>query len=483
MRRFLNGLFLFRLWTFLSIEAREDVERFLVLLAKGRVCSRLMRFFEPIIVFWSAKYDRLIFRKKRPVTDIRNVMVYSHNIGGHRHIYSKRFIDYYSSKGLQVYFVFRGLHTTRREFMSYSTRHTESYKGNPNVHLVDMSDPSFRLSGDFSDVLRFIIRIQRKFSIDLTVFVDGDALFKRFARQVWPWAPKLIGKNYAVFILSEFIYQEPMMPRCGQAFFHLFLFKYLSLLDGGLYSDENVVEVAKSRRHIHLPEVGNSLLPPDHDEERKVFYARAIDEYREFLQKHEGKEVILNFGDLEPRKGFDLLLRLVEENKDLVLVRCGRTKPQYSPDWPSILNKESLIRQGRIFELDTYVEDQGLFDALYQSIRCFILPYKDFYRTSSVMLQALQYTKPVLVPDVGLLRDRVERNGLGRTFENLSYESLCEEHRKLRSENHLYDENIRRYVKEYFASECYEKIFERTLVSYNDEESTSLPLIEAYESA
>jgi glycosyltransferase involved in cell wall biosynthesis len=201
------------------------------------------------------------------------------------------------------------------------------------------------------------------------------------------------------------------------------------------------------------------------------------------LEKHKGKEVILSFGDLEPRKGIDLLLRLTAENEDLVLVRCGRTKQGYTPNWTAILSKEKLIRQGRIFELDSYVEDQGLFDALYGSIRCFVLSYKNFYRTSSVMLQALHYTKPVLVPDVGLLRDRVERNGLGRTFRNLSYRSMCEEFQKLRVEYDAYDDNIRRYIRENFTGECYERIFEKTLIPDSDEEPAMFRLMEACESA
>ena len=470
----------FRLLSPIFTRAREDFEKFLVMLAKGKVFPWFMKYVDPMIMSLAGMYDRLVFRRPSPV-EIRNVMVYSHNIGGHRHIYAKKFIDYYSRKGFQVYLVFRGLFVNSRKFLRYNSRHMESHRDNPSIHMIDISDPSFGLEDDVSDPMRFIVKVQRKYDIDLTVFIDGDGLYGRFARQVLPWGPKLIGKNYAVFILSEFIHEESKARRRGQAFFHLFLMRYFGLLDGGLYSDENIVDVARCPRHIHLPEVGNSELPPDDDEERNAFYARVIRNYKEFLREHEGKEVILSFGDLELRKGFDLLLKLAAANEDLVLVRCGRTKLGYTPDWESILNKEKLIRQGRLFELDSYVEDQGLFDALYQSVDYFILAYKDFYRTSSVMLQALHYTKPVLVPNVGLMRDRVLRNGLGRTFENLSYESLRDEHAKLRGETHKYHENIRKYIRENFTGDCYDAIFEKTLTLRDNSEKTKMPFIEALE--
>jgi glycosyltransferase involved in cell wall biosynthesis len=244
--------------------------------------------------------------------------------------------------------------------------------------------------------------------------------------------------------------------------FHFFFFRYFSLLDGGLHADENLVETGVSDKYIHVPEMMNTRMEYE-DAERSPFYVQVERDYREFLQQHEDKEVILCFGDLEPRKGFDYLLKLVDEHEDLVLVRCGRTKPHYRRSWEDVFHKEHLIVNGRLFELDVYIQDQKLVDVLFESTKYILLPYKHFYRTSGSMIQALSYGKPVLVPDTGLLRDRIERHKLGRTFEHLSYESFCSEYRRLRGDYQVYADDVEAYMERYFSGDYLGRVIRRML--------------------
>ncbi len=409
------------------------------------------RLFSHLCISLIGKIDKLIFRKPKVCQEIKNVMVYSPNIGGHRHIYAKKFIDFFRDQGFEVYFVFGGVQTSlkSRTFMPYNTRHIEFLKNDKHVHMINILEALAKTS----DELNLILSLQKTYDPDLTLFVDGDILKRQLVKQILPWNPKLQGMNYAVFIHSEFFYSESPLPKSTQSFFHFFLFNYFNLLDGGFYSDENLVKKMDSEKYIHLPEVGNTRLEINTNCPRTSFYTNVEEEYRTFLKRHEDKDVILCFGDLEPRKGLDYLLQLVHDHDDLILVRVGRTKPEYRTDWQSIFNKEQLIREDRLFELDIYVEDQKLFDMLFQSTKYVLLPYKHFYRTSSVMIQALSYMKPVLVPDIGLLKSRVEDNKLGRTYKHLSYPSFHEEFLKLQQDYQVYIENIRRYIQKNFTIE------------------------------
>jgi hypothetical protein len=426
--------------------------------------------FRPFFAVLMIAIERITFHPNTAGNQVRRVMVYSPNLGGHRHIYCKRFIDFFRNKDIEIYFVFCGnLHGNSGNYADYKhgtytkyeTNHIDSFKDDEYVHMIDISS-RFRESSE----LDLIVSLQRQYGVSLTLFIDGDILKYILASQILLWKPELVGKNYAVFIKSEFIYSDaPLYSYCRyiDTIFHLLLFKRFSLLDGGFYADENIVSSVNSKKYIHLPEVGNAKLPFDEGCQEERFYTAVRESYLEFLQQHCDRDVILAFGDLEQRKGFDFLLRLVSENENLVLVRVGRIKPGYSPDWDSVLRKEKLIIEDRIFELDIYVENQRLFDTLFQSTKYILLPYKDFYRTSSVMIQALSYGKPILVPDTGLIKDRVEQNGLGRTFKHLSYESFFQEYIKLQSEYWQYTDTIETYIQKNHSREAFSRIAGRML--------------------
>jgi hypothetical protein len=54
----------------------------------------------------------------------------------------------------------------------------------------------------------------------------------------------------------------------------------------------------------------------------------------------------------------------------------------------------------------------------FKSATHIILPYRDFWGSSGVMLQALGYGIPVLVPEEGIMGYRVKKYKLGLTYSN-----------------------------------------------------------------
>ena len=423
--------------------------------------------------FWNAAFSTLgkaIPRRPKPGRPLERAMVYSPNVGGHRPLYSKKLVDALRNLGVQeIYFVYAGLQKgAGGAFVPLESPHLKAMD-QAGVHMVDVAD---RFKSGIGE-LAFITGLQREHDIDYTLFVDGDALIGAFTRQLVPGAPKLIGRNCAVFILSEFFHRGSLSWRQARhpkrreelkhKYFHVYLLRHMDLLDGALFSDECFVRAAKSGKFLHLPEVGHARIPPDHDERKNRFFDEIERRYLEFLGRNKGKDVILAFGDLEMRKGFDYLLRLVKENPDLVLARIGRVKPSYRKTWEETLDLEQLAVEDRFFEVSHYINGQQLIDTLFNSVNYLLLPYKNHFRTSSVMIQALSYARPVLVPHVGLPRYRVERNRLGRFFRHLDYEDFAEEYAKLRKDHASYGDGIREYYEREFSDHVFENTLAKTL--------------------
>jgi glycosyltransferase involved in cell wall biosynthesis len=318
-----------------------------------------------------------------------------------------------------------------------------------------------------TDELALIVELQEKFTPTLTIFIDGDVLLNAFTRQALPGKPRLLGKNYAVFIMIDFVYRDMSLatllrepkkrPQLAHLQFHKYYFKYLDLLDGALVSDEVLARKCSPSKHIPMGDVIHYPLPPDDHAQKNEFFFKVIAEYDEFLLGNPGKEVILQFGELEERKGYDFLLRLVAENPDLVLVRAGRTKPSYRIKWESVLHREQLLLEGRLFEVDIFIDSQELIDKLFGSIKYFLFAYKNHFRTSIMMALAFSYNNPVMVPRLGLMGWRVKHYECGAIYDHNSYESFAKEFATFRVNYQDYLENTRKYYQERFSDEAFDQ--------------------------
>ena len=157
----------------------------------------------------------------------------------------------------------------------------------------------------------------------------------------------------------------------------------------------------------------------------------------------------------------DYLLCLVDQHPDLVYVHLGETtgKIKNRKEFKALKNK--LIQQQRIFEIDRWVSDQRIIDLFFESIKYLLIPYKNHYGSSGMMLDALSYGKPVLVPNTGLMSARIVDNQLGRTFKHLSYSSFCEQFHILRNEYQIYNKRTKEYYHHNFSQEKIFKALEK----------------------
>ncbi len=381
---------------------------------------------------------------------VRKVLIYSPNTGGHRHQHIWRIVDVLSRYDIEIYLFTLGLEVHGGQTKWYRPHESFYLKDalkTPRVHSLTVG----AIDQMYTDELTFIRSMQDSCKADATMFVDGDRLKWVFSRQLLPWKPALRGRNYATFLLSEYVYRSDVVLYGAVAsrhwFFHQVLCRNFPLLDVAFHTDENAVQSSQSNRFIHLPDF---LIPPQRLHESDAggqIYSVQQKAIEEFLKRNKGKTVLVCFGELEPRKGFDQLLRLATLESDTVLIRVGRTKPEYSPIWDEIINLETLYHQDRFFEFNTFIRSEKFVEFLLDLPDFFVLPYQNFYRTSGFMLDVLFRGKPVVVPDTGLFKTRIEDNGVGLTFSKDSFESLHKAFRQMKETWRTFIPAVRVYAK------------------------------------
>lgn len=401
--------------------------------------------------------------KPRCDRDGKRLLLYCPDTGGHRLSYAARLLSFYLDAGCEIVFAYRGpvqYDDGQKSFLEQDPALLESFKKNDRVRLVPLSGNH----GTSRSELAAIVQLQREHEIGVTVFVDGDELTRAFSCQLLPGTPRLQGINYAVIISSEFFYLRDMPWRSflkseyrrylQHGLFIKYMIEYGDVLDGAFYADENVIENIGCAKLIHVPELGHAEVIAQESPEARRQNESITGPYQEFLNAHADRQIILTFGDLEPRKGLEMLLRLCAERDDLALVRVGRTKSNYQADRDSIAFKEQLEAEDRIFERDEYIISQQLIDALFNSVDFVLLPYVHFYRTSSIMIQALSYGKPLLVPDRGLMYERVRKHHIGLWFEHQNYEGFVEKYLEICDSFEVFQPDIKKYYREFHSDEA-----------------------------
>lgn len=404
-----------------------------------------------------------------------SALIYCADIAGHRHLHSAYFMRFFLNRGYVVYFCYAGriarfLPSGKMSYKREESTYLEVYKGNPRVHFIDICD---ELSAAKNE-LNFIVKLQCKLEPTVSLFIDGDILKYMFLRQLLPWQKRLSGYNFSIICLSEFIYVPvgrfqalkelwlfiyhhfinrhifvhrvnfvAKFPLLNKLFFHCLC--RFNLLTAAFCPDTGLVNKFRHRRVLFLPEPITGNLESKVTGQGSSFYTRVKSRYQDFLEKNKSKHVLLMFGDLESRKGYDLLLQLAAHDPGCVCVRFGRTKGSYAVTWEATLSKEKLLVEDRLFELDTYLESQELIDFIFSTVRFMILPYRKYYRTSGVLIDVLRRGLPVLTSDKGVMAHIVKYYRVGRVFRDGNFRELQKEFSQFKQNYKNYLKNIERF--------------------------------------
>jgi hypothetical protein len=217
-----------------------------------------------------------------------------------------------------------------------------------------------------------------------------------------------------------------------------------SLLDVALHIDENFV--AHHNYCRWLPDVfqqyGDLLIQDGKAENRSW-----IGKLDEFKEKNNGRFLFLYFGTAQFRRGYDLLLKLAQETQSC-FIHCGlrNNDQKYTYDINDL--RSSLSKNGRLLETDQYIEDPLCVEYFFKSVSHLVLPYRHFFGSSGVMLQALSFGIPVMAPENGIMGYRIKKYKLGITYSEEEESSLSTQFNRFRKEDpKTFQKNIEAYMQ------------------------------------
>lgn len=384
-----------------------------------------------------------------------NALIYSAGFDGHRQVYVFVLSKILKESGYKVFIA--GNICEELSDSTYLNKLKED-------SAIDFIDTSGYAEGGLKINLAEIINIQTDKKIGLTIFAEGDHHIQVFTAQLLKKRGKrLVGKNVAIFLRPFFLYR-----RVGfigwlryikglkanffkdERVFHSFLSRIFKLLDSSLYIDEFFT--SKHSFSTWMPDVfqqyAETIITEEYSEQRR--WIPIIDEFK---TKNDGNFMILYFGTSQKRRGYDVLLKLAVK-EGACFIHCGLNTDdgKFDNDVESL--KSDLAKNGRLLETNEYISDPTCIESFFKLATHILLPYRDFYGSSGVMLQALTYGIPVLVPKGGLMAYRVKKHKLGMVY-NGTEKSLIERFAKFRNTSPK-DYSI--FIENYMRSQTNDKL-------------------------
>src|SRR6185369_8363073 len=357
---------------------------------------------------------------------MRNALIYSPIFDGHRQMYVYVLAHVLKELGFDV-FIAGNLKATLND-----TSYIDRIRKDKWAELIDTSI----YPGNGLDIINEeFIELQNKCKADLTVFAEADHHLSLFNAQVLHGRRRLKSRTIGIFLRPFYFYKRldfldrlrylkhlPSNWKTDTYLFHEYLLKQFRLIDSALYIDENFVS---HHSYSHwLPDVfqgyAEDILGNENSEERIW-----IDRVNDFKEKNKDRFIFLYFGTAQKRRGYDLLLKMAVE-QDACFIHCGLNDQNERYDLDVKALKEELQKKGRLLETNQYISDPACIESFFKSATHLVLPYQNFWGSSGVMLQALAYGIPVLVPENGIMGYRVRKHNLGLTY-NEGINSLAEQ--------------------------------------------------------
>lgn len=377
---------------------------------------------------------------------MKNALIFSSSFSGHRQVYVfvlthiihklgyKLFIaGNFSEKLNNTYYIDK-----LSGYENIVRIDTTAYKGN-GIHITN---EEFRL-------------LQKENNIELTVFAEADNHIQLINSQLLNRKKKFQGRVVAIFLRPFYFYHKIKLIEKywfvksftsrwekDARFFHELLNPHFKLLDVSLYIDDFFVSRHKNTKW--LPDVFQQyadqlVLFEEHPGQR--IWMKRLDAFR---SANVGRFFVLYFGTAQKRRGYDQLLKLAVKH-NMCFIHCGlrNADSQYEINVDEL--RHELGSSNRLFETNEYITDPTCIEYFFKSVSHLILPYNNFFGSSGVMLQALGYNIPVLVPDEGIMGYRVKKYKLGLTYDQNSLESAFITFIKTPKES--YENSIEEYMK------------------------------------
>lgn len=309
-----------------------------------------------------------------------------------------------------------------------------------SVQCVDVRKTTGTASGALT--AEQLCQVQRECGTDATLLIDADAFTEQFLRIASGEAPRLRGRICAIFSgASEWIPGEDpytglcepwmgptlrrMLGRAKRAlferrkssryFYEQVLIRHRTV-DALIVKDERVASRCGAPVSW-MPEIYR-VFDVQPDERRGLDWEQFAEPIERYVAQAGAANVLLYFGTGAWYKGYDRFLQLAQQVPGTFALHAGapdRREPGKPYACDVDVTRQDLLRQGRLFETQAFIESGDLIERLFSLPARFVSTHR-LTLSSGTVLQALEMGKPVLTPDTGLVGWRTREFKLGETY-------------------------------------------------------------------
>jgi len=365
---------------------------------------------------------------------LKKILIYAPNIGGHRQVYCNVITHWALESKMDVILCIGNDWCRGENTISQGSPYIDLYMTNNNVDFINASQKPPHKSDS-----EYLLELENDKKPDLIFVISGD----EFNHSLYSIMKDLIvskrhSSNWVGIFISCFCYPD-LANSIKQKVLKLMLKQKLKYFDKTYWLDEYFVNDANNKNKFWLPDISKSFnADVNNDDAEFELLCPQIDN---FLINNKGKDVLLFLGGEFNRKGFDFIIELALEDEQFVVLRAGDIELaledeqfvvlragdplEYMDKSQEIMDKMSILeKNGRLLNIQKFIKNPVIISKLFQATNYILLPYRNHYSSSGVMLQAIEFQKPVVVPNIGLMGKRVIENHLGITYKHKKYDEF-----------------------------------------------------------
>lgn len=381
---------------------------------------------------------------------LKKILIYAPHVGGHRQVYCNVITHWAIESKMEVILCIGNDWCRGGNTISQCSPYIDMYMTNDNVDFIDATQKPPQKSDS-----EYLLDLENSINPDLIFVISGD----EFNNSLYPFIkdlikPKRPSSKWVGIFIACFCY--PDSPNwLKQNVKKFFLKQKLKYFDRTYWLDEYFVNNTNTKNKFWLPDISKSFnISVNNDDAEFELLCPQIDN---FLINNKGKDVLLFFGRDFNRKGFDFIIELALEDEQFVVIRAGDPL-EYIDESQEIMDKMSILEMnGQLLNIPNFIKNPIIISKLFQATNYVLLPYRDHYGSSGVMLQAIELQKPVVVPNIGLMGKRVIENHLGITYKHKNYDDFKKAVYKIQKEYCNYSP----YTMTFYKSFSKEAIFKQ----------------------
>lgn len=381
---------------------------------------------------------------------LKKILIYAPRISGHRQVYCNVITHWALESKMEVILCIGNDWCRGGNTISQDSPYINLYMTNNNVHFMDAIQKPPQKSDS-----EYLLYLENYIKPDLIFVISGDEFnhsFHSFMKNLI--ASKRHSSKWVGIFISCFCYPD-LANWLKQRVQKFILKQKLKYFDRTYWLDEYFVNNTNIKNKFWLPDISKSFnISVNNDDAEFELLCPQIDD---FLINNNGKDVLLFLGNEFNRKGFDFIMEIALEDEQFVVLRAGGPLENIDESH-EIMDKMSILeKNGRLLNIQKFIKNPIIISKLFQATNYILLPYRDHYSSSGVMLQAMEFQKPVVVPNIGLMGKRVFENHLGITYEHKKYDEFKKAVYKMQNEYYNYIP----YTITFYKSFSKEAIFKR----------------------